>query len=218
MLVFACPDCGSEDVYPESGPFGCTSECGCTDVRPALTAPEAAKEEPAPTTTITLAQLRKMLKRVGVTVAGKVTSTWTREECVAAYNWAYDEQASLDAAESGVGYEREFPERPGFLPGAAPPPAPTAPPATAPPAAAAPPPTEEPGEPSPFSTLGGMCITARQAGALRGMAQNRCTELSLKDSDARHALLRDALGCDAGRITEDMYEAAKIAVREYVPA
>ena len=102
---------------------------------------------------------------------------------------------------SSIQTGRTLPERPGRpFPPCAP--------------AAAPPPAEEPTEPSPFSTIGGNCITTRQAGALRGMALNRCTELGLTEADARQMLIMEVFGCDAAQVTEDMYEAAKSAIKE----
>jgi hypothetical protein len=202
MTMVECPRC--KQLYVE-GASVCPA-CGLElQVEGAEQEPEPEEKEPP----VDLPTLRKMLKRVGVTVAGKVSSAWSNAQQIEAYNWAFDEQYAIDAVEAKVGYDRQVPEKPDFLPAIKR----AAAPADTPPAAAAEP--DPAGEPSPYSTPGGVCITARQAGALRGMAQNRCVELGLTEGDARHTLLAEALGCDTGRVTEDMYEAAKVAVKEH---
>jgi hypothetical protein len=211
-VMIECPRCEMTHLYGPASDYLCVS-CGC-DVRDIPPEEPGAEGEPmggeeVPTLPCTLPQLRKMLKRVGIIISQKGAKEWTETECIEAYNWAFDEQLALDAQEAGVDYERTHPNRPSFLP--EPKREQTAPPSPVPPT------PQEESQPSPYSTPGGSCITTREAGVLRGMAQNRCTELGLKEPDARLTFVMDALGCAAEQVTTDMYELAKLCLKEHTP-
>jgi hypothetical protein len=199
-----CPHCGAVHLYGAASDFACL-DCGA-DVReePEPTGEEATHHAPI---TFTPALLVKMLGRLGVKVTQKVVKEWTEPQQAAAYDWAYDEQMVRDAAEAKVDYDRTWQgPPPEFLPIKAEP-KPT--PAT--------PEPEVPEQVSEFSTMGGSCITTRQAGVLRGMAQNRCTELGLKEADARFKFVTEALGCKSEQVTEDRYEEAKEQLKVFAP-
>jgi hypothetical protein len=117
-VMIECARCETTHLYGPASDYACLS-CGY-DVRlppPGAEEEPEEPEEPEPEKLlITLANLRKMLKRVGVEVSVKGAKEWTEEQAVSAYKWAFDEQMALDAEEAGVDYEREVLERPTFLP------------------------------------------------------------------------------------------------------
>lgn len=193
-----CEKCGTVDLYGPASDYLCTA-CG-HDVR------TPHREEPPDLPTFTPALLVKMLGRLKVKVTQKTVKAWTDEQQVAAYNWAFSEQMALDAEEAKVQYDKEYPDKPEFLPGGKP----AAEPAKEPEKDAG-------SQVSEFSTPGGSCITTRQAGVLRGLAQNRCIELGLKEPDARMTFTMEALGCAAEEVTEDKYEEAKEVIRVFAP-